>query len=132
MNTELHTGRCLCGGVQYELHGPLRNVTACHCGQCRQTSGHHVAMTEVANAALVLKVSDTLRWYRSSTFAERGFCGTCGGNLFWRGLDGDTTSVTAGTLDLPTGLVIDRHIYVAFKADYYPIEDTAEQFPESY
>lgn len=89
-------------------------------------------MTEVANADLTLTASDTLRWYRSSTFAERGFCGSCGGNLFWRQLDGEVTNVTAGTLDLPTGLVIDRHIFVASKADYYTIEGTAPQYPESY
>jgi hypothetical protein len=126
---EIHTGHCLCGGVQYEIRGPLEPVTACHCSQCRRTSGHHVAMTSVPKAALKLASADTLRWYRSSEAAERGFCDHCGGNLFWRAVAGDTISVTAGTLDSPTGLTLDKHIYVVDKGDYYVINDTAVQFP---
>ncbi len=125
---DIHTGHCLCGGVRYEIRGPLQPVTACHCSQCRQTSGHHVAMTSVAASALRLLTADTLRWYRSSAAAERGFCARCGGNLFWRAVAGDTISVTAGTLDAPTGLAIDKHIYVDDKGDYYLISDAAVQF----
>ncbi len=126
---EIHTGHCLCGGVRYEIRGPLQPVTACHCSQCRQTSGHHVAMTTVPAAALTLTTAATLRWYRSSNAAERGFCDHCGGNLFWRAVVGDTISVAAGSLDAPTGLSIDKHIYVDDKGDYYVISDAAEQFP---
>jgi hypothetical protein len=126
---EIYTGHCLCGGVRYEIRGPLQPVTACHCTQCRRTSGHHVAMTSVPASALTLVSADTLRWYRSSEEAERGFCDHCGGNLFWRAIEGDTISVTAGTLDAPTGLTIDKHIYVDDKGDYYIISDAAVQFP---
>jgi hypothetical protein len=86
-------------------------------------------MTSVPKAALKLASADTLRWYRSSEAAERGFCDHCGGNLFWRAVAGDTISVTAGTLDSPTGLTLDKHIYVVDKGDYYVINDTAVQFP---
>lgn len=126
---EIHTGHCLCGGVQYEIRGPLEPVTACHCSQCRRTSGHHVAMTTVSAVSFTLTSADTLRWYRSSEAAERGFCNHCGGNLFWRAVAGDTISVTAGTLDTPTGLTLDKHIFVEDKGDYYVIDDRALQFP---
>jgi hypothetical protein len=86
-------------------------------------------MTTVPAAALTLTSADTLRWYRSSAAAERGFCAHCGGNLFWRALGGDTISVTAGTLDIPTGLTLGKHIYVEDKGDYYVINDSAAQFP---
>jgi hypothetical protein len=123
----LHTGRCLCGGVQYTISGPLRGIVACHCSQCRRTSGHFVAMTNCPSAALQLTRSDSLTWYRSSEKAERGFCHVCGGNLFWRQLDSGTVSITAGTLDLPTGLEIGEHIYVADKSDYYTLDDGVHQ-----
>jgi hypothetical protein len=42
---------------------------------------------------------------------------------------GDTISVTAGTLDTPTGLTLDKHIFVEDKGDYYVIDDRALQFP---
>jgi hypothetical protein len=119
----LHRGGCLCGGVRYEVRGPLRTVTACHCSQCRRTSGHYAAMTEAPWPALRMMRADTLAWYASSTSAERGFCRVCGGNLFWRPAGKDTVSITAGTLDLPTGLAMGEHIFVDDKGDYYGIED---------
>jgi hypothetical protein len=120
-------GGCLCGGVRFEVRGPLRDVIACHCSQCRRTSGHFVAATEVRTTDLLLTAEAGLRWYRSSAAAERGFCAHCGGNLFWRrsAPGSATTSVMAGTLDPPTGLKIVRHIFVAEKSDYYDIGDDA-------
>jgi hypothetical protein len=118
-----HTGGCLCGGVRYVVDGALRDVIACHCSQCRRTSGHFVAATNAPKAAFRLDRADTLRWYRSSASAERGFCGTCGGNLFWRAIDGDSVSISAGTIDTPTHLKISEHIFVADKSDYYTIND---------
>ena len=122
-------GGCLCGGVRYEAEGPLRDVIACHCSQCRKTSGHFVAATQVPSENLRLVESATLRWYRSSQSAERGFCERCGGNLFWReSVPGSKfTSIMAGTLDTPTGLRIMQHIYTADKSDYYDIDDKAPQ-----
>ena len=118
-----HTGGCLCGGVRYRIRGALRGVIACHCTQCRKTSGHHVAMTNVRSVNLSLTSSDTLSWYRSSEAAERGFCRVCGGNLFWRLTGSDAISITAGTLDTPTNLTLTEHIFVADKSDYYQIND---------
>jgi hypothetical protein len=124
-----HTGRCLCGEVRYVVTGPLRGVLACHCSQCRRTSGHYGAFTNAPAANLRLTAASSLSWYRSSPGAERGFCSTCGSNLFWREIGADTTSITAGTLDGPTGIAIDRHIFVADKSDYYTLTDGVAQSP---
>jgi hypothetical protein len=118
-----HSGGCLCGGVRYVIEGPLRDVTACHCSQCRRTSGHFVAATNAPQAKLRMERAESLRWYRSSAAAERGFCSTCGGNLFWRTVDGDSISIMAGTIDTPTHLKITEHIFVADKSDYYTLND---------
>lgn len=125
----MHTGGCLCEGVRYRTRGPLRGAIACHCLQCRRTSGHFHAMTSVATADLELTTSATLAWYRSSDSAERGFCRVCGGNLFWRPTGGDATSITAGTLDVPTGIKVSEHIFVADKSDYYDINDNLPKKP---
>lgn len=125
-------GGCLCGGVTYEVRGPLRDVVACHCSQCRRTSGHFVAAAAAASDDLVLTASTTLTWYRSSQSAERGFCNCCGGNLFWRRRDAAKpahTSIMAGTLDAPTGLRLRQHIFTADKSDYYDIADGVPQAP---
>jgi hypothetical protein len=125
----VHKGGCLCGGVRYQVKGTLRGVVACHCSQCRRTSGHHAAMTSAPSENIELTVSDHLRWYKSSENAERGFCDRCGGNLFWKQAGRDDVSVTAGTLDAPTHLSVEQHIFVADKSDYYSINDNAPKQP---
>ncbi len=112
------TGGCLCGGVRYRVSGEARGVINCFCGQCRKTSGHHVAATRVSLADFHLDQDSTLRWYDSSPKARRGFCRQCGGNLFWRAHAGDTISIMAGTLDTPTGLATIENIYVDDASDY--------------
>lgn len=132
MGKTLARGGCLCGGVRYEVEGPLRDVIACHCSQCRKTTGHFMAATSAPRSAVRLTASETLRWYQSSESAERGFCCRCGGNLFWRQLppNVESISITAGTLDGPvTGLSIREHIFVADKLDYYELEDGVPQRP---
>ena len=121
--SESHDGGCLCGGVRYRVNGPLRHVIACHCSQCRRTSGHFVAATSASTSDIEFLSDATLTWYASSSEAKRGFCNRCGGNLFWR-VNGTTkTSIMAGTLDAPTGLRIAEHIFVEDKSDYYDIDE---------
>lgn len=114
------TGGCLCGTVRYAVTGALRPVVACHCAQCRKSSGHHVAATSVLRGDI--EISGAVTWYQSSETARRGFCGTCGSNLFWDGA-GVNLSIFAGTLDGVTGLALIGHIFCADKGDYYELTD---------
>ncbi len=131
MTDAIHTGGCLCGAVRYEARGPLSDVTACHCGQCRRQSGHFYATTRVARQNLMLVEDRGLKWYRASPTARRGFCGDCGSTLFWQSDAGDATAILAGSLDAPTGLKLARHIFVADKGDYYEITDGLPQHAAS-
>ncbi len=117
-----HSGGCLCGGVRYRVRGPLRDVVNCHCERCRRTHGHIGAYTETAARALVLLEDRGLRWYVADE-RERGFCRECGASLFWRRTGSESVSITAGTLDAPTGLRTAAHVYVASGGDYYEIND---------
>lgn len=123
----MHSGSCNCGGVRFEIAGELPPPSVCHCGQCRRQSGHVWASTHVPDASLTLTAQDSLRWYRSSDRARRGFCGTCGSFLFWKAGGEAATSVALGALDAPTGLRLARHIFVADKGDYYDITDDLPQ-----
>ena len=114
------TGSCMCGAVRYTIVGPLRPIIACHCVQCRKSSGHFVAATACPTSALTIE-GQTLQWFQSSETAERGFCARCGSNLFWRRFGSDSTSVWAGSMDGPTGLTIERHIFTHSKGDYYDL-----------
>lgn len=112
------TGGCLCGAVRYRLFGPLRDVINCHCGQCQRTHGNFAAYTRIKRSAFAFDERQGLRWYNSSDRARRGFCKTCGGSLFWERLDGDSISVSAGSIDPPTGLKTTQDIFVSDKRDY--------------
>lgn len=63
----------------------------------------------------------TLSWFQSSETAERGFCGTCGSNLFWRRHGNPYISIHAGTIDGPTGLKIESQIHTESAGDYYDL-----------
>jgi hypothetical protein len=122
------TGGCLCGGVRYEVTGPLRDVVMCHCSRCLRTHGHAAAYSACARADLVLVREQTLRWYEADDRA-RGFCGSCGASLFWSAAGRGKISIAAGTLDGPTRLKTVAHIYTRDRADYYEICDGAERYP---
>jgi hypothetical protein len=129
--SDIKHGSCLCGAVTYEVDGALRPVVACHCIQCRKQTGHYMAATGAGLARFRLTKDNGLKWYRASEAARRGFCGTCGSTLFWQSDGADYIAIAAGTLDDPTGLEIEGHIFCDFKGDYYSIEGGKFQLGES-
>lgn len=123
----MNTGSCYCGAVTYEVVGELRPSVACHCTQCRKTSGHYWSATQVPTENLRITKDEGLKWFRSSETARRAFCTECGSSLFWE-LDGEgATSIGSGTLDGSSGIRQVKHIYVADKGDYYDIADGLPQ-----
>ncbi len=108
----------------------MRPVSYCHCEQCRKTSGHFVAATACDIEDLTVLNDASLRWYRSSSYASRGFCNVCGASIFWRPERGEQMSIMAGTVDMPTGLRAEEHIFVADASDYYAINDGLPQYPQ--
>lgn len=123
----MHRGSCLCGAVSFEVAGELPAPDACHCSQCRKTSGHFWASTDVPRAALTIHGTDNVTWFRSSEKVRRGFCRTCGSSLFWDPLARDWIGIAMGAFDRPTGTRLGKHIYVADKGDYYDIADGLPQ-----
>ncbi len=122
-----HHGACNCGAVTFTLSATPTDATACHCSQCRRQSGHYFASANVPRSAVQLTGAQQLRWYHASDKARRGFCAQCGCWLFWEPLHKDYTSVALGALRSPTGVRLERHIFVADKGDYYDIGDGLPQ-----
>ena len=117
------SGSCMCGSIQYELEGELRDVIGCHCSLCRKSSGHFTAATAARPEDLKLLSTDGLKWYRSSKSAKRGFCSNCGSSLFWQPDHGKHMSIFAGSIDGDTKLSLTSHICTQEKGDYYRIEE---------
>ena len=119
----MHKGSCLCGAVSFEVAGELPAPDACHCSQCRKTSGHFWASTDVAKADVTIHGEDQVRWFQSSEKVRRGFCATCGSALFWDPVRHDKIAIAMGAFDAPTGTMLGKHIFTADKGDYYAIAD---------
>lgn len=125
----VHDGGCLCGAVRYRVSGPLRDVTYCHCSQCRRQTGLYYAATACATEDLAITGSEALRWYAASDHARRGFCGTCGSALFWTPVSGTHVAILAGSLDDASGLKSRMHICTEGRAGFYAIADGLPQYP---
>ena len=119
------TGACLCGGVRYRLAAEPTATYACHCAECRRQTGYLLATAEVARGAVRLDAEATLRWFDSSPGTRRGFCARCGSVLFWEREASPNRYVTLGSLDGPSGLRIERHVFLAEAGDYYDVPDPA-------
>ena len=124
----IETGGCLCGRVRFAARGPLREVVFCHCSQCRRQSGLFFAATSVPAEALDLQGADEIRWYAASTFAKRGFCGTCGTLLFWKPDEEPRYAILAGAFDRPDCLTAGYHICTSGRPGFYGIADGLPQY----
>ena len=121
------SGSCLCGQITFEVVGQLSPPDACHCSQCRRQSGHYWASTDVPRENLSIHGEEKLSWYRSSERVRRGFCSICGSALFWDPSGHGTIAVAMGAFDRPTGTHLGKHIFTAYKGDYYDIADGLPQ-----
>lgn len=87
-------GACLCGAIDV-VANDQSEVGVCHCATCRRWSGG--PMFAVHCDDKVQFKGGTPKVFRSSDWAERGFCGECGTHLFYR-------LVASGVYILPAGL----------------------------
>jgi len=119
---------CLCGGIKLRTQGYHRNVQNCHCIQCMKTHGHHAAYTNVEERNVKFLKKRTLKWFKSSKKAKRGFCNKCGGSMFFKFLGSDNISIAAGMFKNPTKLKTTMNIFVKGKLDYYKLDNKLLKF----
>ena len=87
----------------------------------------YFASANLPKTAVAISGAENLTWYQSSEKVRRGFCSKCGSWLFWEPVLREWTSVALGAIDGPTGVMLERHIFVANKGDYYAIADGLPQ-----
>lgn len=112
------SGGCLCGAVRYTALVAEPHMDVCHCGMCRRWSGG----TFMAVSAQELKIEDDtqLGVYKSSDWAERLFCKSCGTSLFWRMTQGgDFLAASFQSLDDTAGFSFTSEIFIDEKPDLY-------------
>ena len=128
-------GSCLCGGVAYEVTGPIKVVHNCHCSRCRKaraaahTTNGFTAMDDVRYTC----GEETLRTYRlpEARHFSQVFCPTCGSGMPRRDPERGVAVIPFGSLDDDPGRGADDHIFVASKAPWYEITDDLPRFDEA-
>jgi hypothetical protein len=128
----MHTGRCLCGGIRYEVEA-LGPIVLCHCSQCRRANGSAFGANAPAKAEHLRFVQgeSLLATYESSPGKVRAFCSRCGSPVLSRRTDRpDVVRLRIGLIDPPIAERPTCHIYAASKAEWLDIRDQLPQYPE--
>jgi hypothetical protein len=78
---------------------------------------------------------DALEVVQSSAWAERGFCGKCGSNLFYRvtaeGKHHGVTSVSLGVLDDQSGITLSKEWFIDKKPACYAFDGDRKRVTEA-
>lgn len=125
-------GGCLCGAVRYRASAqPVRGVI-CHCSMCRKHSGAPaLAFVHFPTESFTWLTSEP-SWYRSSPFAERGFCPSCGSTLAMREeILKDRVQVCVGSLDESHRVKINDHVWTREQLPWFEIKDDLPRFLQS-
>ncbi len=107
-----YEGGCLCGAIRYRsTASPVRGVI-CHCSMCRKHSGAPIlAFVHFPSATFSWLKEEPAR-YRSSQFAERGFCPRCGSTVtMHEEILADRAQIAVGSLDEPERVRPDDHVW---------------------
>jgi hypothetical protein len=124
----LSTGRCLCGAICYTLNGATIGVLDCHCSRCRRESGAS-SLVFAGYQRTDVTISGSLKYYRSSDTARRGFCSNCGSPVCYEDDKGEFIWLTVGTHDDAGSLPVREHVYVADKVPWVEISKDLRQWP---
>jgi hypothetical protein len=127
-------GSCLCGGVAYEIDGPIEVIRCCHCARCRRArSAAHASNGFVDPARLrYLHGADLLESFKLPD-AERftqTFCRDCGSPMPRQVQNRPYVVIPMGSVDGEPGSRPREHIFVGSKAPWYEIADALPQHPE--
>ena len=128
------TGRCNCGGVRFEIDGPLDgHASYCHCTRCQRRSGTAAsAQVRVASSAFrLLSGAELVGEWAPPDGWPKCFCTSCGGALWSHDPSGEIMGVRLGLFDGDPGVRPQFRQFVAYAAAWEPIpDDGLPRFPE--
>ena len=130
------TGRCLCGGVRFELSESAVAAGYCHCTRCqRRTGTASSAQARIDGATFrLLSGADLVQgWRHPDGGFEKCFCRSCGAHLFSRDPDGSgQMSIRMSAFDGDPGVRPSWRAFVAYAAPWEPIpDDGLERYAEA-
>jgi GNAT superfamily N-acetyltransferase len=124
-------GGCFCGAVRYAVARPPREVTHCHCGICRRTTGAPFVTWATFPAAAFALSTGTPSEIRATPRAVRSFCSRCGTALTFRETARpNSVDVTVGSFDAPDALAPEEHIWTTSRLAWLHVDDDLAEHPE--
>ena len=126
-------GKCMCGAVSYIATAPNSQIAACHCGMCRRWTGGPLLAVGTNDVEWVGE--DKVTIFKSSDWAERGFCSVCGSSLFYRvtapGPHEGRTHLAFGTLDDQRGFELKLEYFIDKKPEAYALAGERKRLTEA-
>jgi hypothetical protein len=120
------SAQCLCGAVQFSAVPVKAETSVCHCDMCRRwTAGAFFAVD--CGDSVVFEKQDDFELYRSSEWADRGFCRKCGTPLIWKLHGKDQFSVSLAAFDDTDGVEFTTEIFIDQKPDYFAFSNDTKK-----
>ncbi len=127
-NTE-HRGACLCGAVSVTAQAKSHSIGVCHCKMCRQWGGGPMFAAE-CEQAVTFEGEAHIATFRSSEWAERGFCKTCGTHLFFRFTEDNHYAIPIGLLEDSDAWALFEQIFIDRKPAFYSFAENTKNLTE--
>ncbi len=135
--TDQLAGGCACGAVRYRLGSAPMFVHCCHCRDCQRQTGSAFVINALIEADRVELQSGDPQPFAMPTDSGRPHhvyrCPTCG-TAVWSEYGGLKVLrfVRVGTLDDPSALTPDVHIYIRSKLPWISLPEGVPAFEAYY
>jgi hypothetical protein len=129
-------GGCLCGRVRYRCTAGPVHTFYCHCLDCQKETGGPFA-TEVYVPAASVAIHGPLKKYtrigESGRQVHRNFCSNCGTVVLTEfEVAPDYVCLKACSLDDPSWLEPEFHLYVSSRQPWNAISDDLPQYEKDF
>jgi len=129
-------GGCACGAVRYRLASEPLFTHCCHCLNCQRQTGSAFVINlliEADRLELLAGEPQPVDVPRDDGSVQRIFrCPDCQVAVFSQYTHPEVRFVRAGTLDEPTSVVPDVHIFTKSKVGWVTLPDSAPAFEVYY
>jgi hypothetical protein len=127
-------GSCLCGSVQYELHGEPKRFYHCHCRRCRKATG-------TGHASNIMVKAEDFRWVQGDALLRRykvpdaerfysHFCSECGSAMPREVPEIGMIVIPAGSLDHEIPIRPEARIFWDSRAEWSCSDDVLPTYAE--
>jgi hypothetical protein len=129
-------GGCSCGAIRYRLTSEPLVTHCCHCLNCQRQTGSAFVINLLIEANRVELLAGTPQAVdvpRDDGSSQQVFrCPTCQVAVFSNYGRPEVRFVRGGTLDDPTAVAPDVHIYTRSKLDWVKLPESVPAFQEYY